>query len=589
MTRPLESRRPAQTVACAHCGLAVPTPARSRRRRASVLLRRVPPGLHARPRVGVRSVLPSRRPAAGPRSSRRASPDAPLRISTTNASRPKVPRRRATRRRTRLYLEGVHCAACVWLVEKLPAVLRGVDEVRLNIGTGVAEVSWRPAHTRLSAIGRALDRLGYTPHIHGASRAAGRAPGRGPRQPGPARCGGRVRDEPHVPPRGALRRRLLRDGGELRAVLPLAVPRGRRSGARVLRAPVLSDGAGGPEGARRPHRPADCDRAGRDVRRERVERGSRRPGRCGSTRSPCSSRRCWVRGSSSEARSARRSSARTACAGRRSWSLRGGSTGTARTPRSSRFPLAVLAPGDRVEIRSGEIVPVDGVILSGRSSIDNAVLTGEAAPVSAHEGDAVSAGATNLGARLVVRVDAAGEKTRIGALLGLVQEALSRKPALLQTTDRLARRFVQVLLVLAAVTGAAWWHQGPAVALERVVALLVVACPCALGLSIPLALSVALMRAARAGIFVKNPDALERLRRVEHHAARQDGNAHRRARDRGALGRRGRGAAVRARAGGRVGARGGAGVPENHASPAEAREDGRARRRDPWTGHCRAA
>jgi Cu2+-exporting ATPase len=74
------------------------------------------------------------------------------------------------RRRTRLYLEGVHCAACVWLVEKLPAVLRGVDEVRLNYGSSVAEVTWRPGHTRLSAVGRALDRLGYTPHIHRASR-----------------------------------------------------------------------------------------------------------------------------------------------------------------------------------------------------------------------------------------------------------------------------------------------------------------------------------------------------------------------------------------------------------------------------------
>ena len=143
------------------------------------------------------------------------------------------------------------------------------------------------------------------------------------------------------------------------------------------------------------------------------------------------------------------------------------------------------------------------------------MLTGEAAPVSVREGDLVCAGATNAGARLVVRVDAAGEKTRIGALLAVVQEALSKRPALLQTTDLLARRFVQALLVLAAVTGAAWWHRGPAVALERVVALLVVACPCALGLSIPLALSVALMRAARAGIFVKNPDALERLRRVD--------------------------------------------------------------------------
>ena len=177
-------------------------------------------------------------------------------------------------------------------------------------------------------------------------------------------------------------------------------------------------------------------------------------------------------------------------------------------------PLSGLTPGDRVEVRSGELVPVDGVVLAGRSTLDNAVLTGEAVPLPVQEGDAVNAGATNLGARLVVRVDAAGERTRVGALLAIVQEALAKKPALLRTTDRLARRFVQALLVLAAVTGLAWLHRGPEVALERVVALLVVACPCALGLSIPLAVSVALMRAARAGIFVKDPEALERLRAV---------------------------------------------------------------------------
>ena len=112
-------------------------------------------------------------------------------------------------------------------------------------------------------------------------------------------------------------------------------------------------------------------------------------------------------------------------------------------------------------------------------------------------------------------MDAAGERTRVGALLGVVQEALSRKPALLATTDLMARRFVQGLLALAVVTGAVSIGRGPALAFERVVALLVVACPCAIGLSIPLALSVALLRAARSGIFVKNPDALERLRHVD--------------------------------------------------------------------------
>ena len=79
---------------------------------------------------------------------------------------------------------------------------------------------------------------------------------------------------------------------------------------------------------------------------------------------------------------------------------------------SVEVPLSALAPGDRVEVRSGELVPVDGVVLSGRSSVDNAVLTGEAAPLVVGEGDIVNAGATNLGARLVVRADATGDKTR---------------------------------------------------------------------------------------------------------------------------------------------------------------------------------
>jgi len=160
-------------------------------------------------------------------------------------------------------------------------------------------------------------------------------------------------------------------------------------------------------------------------------------------------------------------------------------------------------------------VPVDGVVLAGRSSLDNAVLTGEAAAVPVGEGDAVNAGATNLGARLIVRVTTAGARTRVGALLAVVQEALAQKPALLRTTDRLARYFVQALLALAAATAVIGWAvAGPAVAFERVVALLVVACPCALGLSVPLAVSIGLLRAARGGVFIKNPDALERLRQV---------------------------------------------------------------------------
>jgi cation transport ATPase len=162
------------------------------------------------------------------------------------------------------------------------------------------------------------------------------------------------------------------------------------------------------------------------------------------------------------------------------------------------------------------------------------VLTGDGDTHSrSAEGDAVTAGATNLGARLLVRVRRCGRThTRVGALLAIVQDALSRKavPAGRPPTV-LARRFVHVLLVVAALTAAV--DLGPRripaeVAMQRVVALLVVSCPCALGLAVPLAMSVALTRAARAGIFVKNPDAFRAPATRRNGAARQDGHTHRR-------------------------------------------------------------
>ncbi|MBP1636252.1 MAG: hypothetical protein H6Q10_2826 [Acidobacteria bacterium] len=416
------------------------------------------------------------------------------------------------RRRTRLYLEGVHCAACVWLVEKLPAVLRGVDEVRLNMGSGVVEITWRPAHARLSAIGRALDRLGYTPHLQRASseQDARRAEDRA----GLARLG--------VAAACAMNLMFLHGALYAGEHSGMAAPFATffRWLSLAVATPVLAYSA-------RPFFRTAL--AGLRARVVHIDL----PIAIALATAFAASAWNTVRGSGPlwfdslamlvaallGARQLQRGAQRAAL--ERADSMRGAALlefarrldGRGAAATAVEVPLAALAPGDRVEVRSGEIVPVDGVVLSGRSSLDNAVLTGETAAVPVHEGDRVNAGATNLGARLVVRVEAAGEKTRVGSLLNAVQEALAKKPALIRTTDLLARRFVQGLLVLAAVTGAAWLHRGPDVALQRVVALLVVACPCAIGLSIPLAVSVALMRAARVGIFVKNPDALERLRR----------------------------------------------------------------------------
>jgi Cu2+-exporting ATPase len=418
------------------------------------------------------------------------------------------------RRCTRLYLEGVHCAACVWLVEKLPAVLAGVDEVRLNYGNSVAEITWRPGQTRLSVIARALDRLGNTPHLH---HAAG------------------VQEARRVEDRAALARLGVAAACAMNLMfLNGALYAGEYSGMAfpyyaffrwlsfAVSIPVLVFSA-------RPFFQTAI--AGLRARIVHIDL----PVAIALAITFAASGWNVVRGSGPiwfdslamlvaallGARQIQRSAQRASL--ERADSLRGAAflefarkfTGPGPDAPVVEVPLTALAPGDRVDVRSGELVPVDGVVLSGRSSLDNAVLTGEAASVPVHEGDAVNAGATNLGARLIVRVDAAGAGTRVGALLAIVQEALSKKPALLRSTDILARRFVQALLVLAVLTGAVWLHRGPAVALERVVALLVVACPCALGLSVPLAVSIALLRGARGGIFIKNPDALERLRKVD--------------------------------------------------------------------------
>lgn len=421
----------------------------------------------------------------------------------------------ADRCRTRLYLEGVHCAACVWLVEKLPAVLPGVDDIRLNYSSAVADVTWRPATTRLSTIGRALDRLGYTPHVHQASS---------------------VQDARRSEDRVALARLGVAAACAMNLMfLSGALYAGDYQGmasqyqaffrwlSLLVAIPVLTFSARpffqtGLAGVRAGIVHIDLPIA---LALAIVSLAS-------AWNVVVGVGPLWFDSLAMltmallGARQLQRSAQRAAL--ERADSLRGVAflefarrlSDDGPDASSVEVPLTALAPGDRVEVRSGELVPVDGVVLVGRSSLDNAVITGESVPLPVEAGDQVHAGATNLGARLILRVEAAGARTRVGALLAVVQEALSRKPALLQVTDALARRFVWALLVAAATTLAiVGWQRGLDTAVMRVVALLVVSCPCALGLSVPLAMSVSLMRAARAGIFIKNPDALDRLRHVD--------------------------------------------------------------------------
>jgi Cu2+-exporting ATPase len=177
---------------------------------------------------------------------------------------------------------------------------------------------------------------------------------------------------------------------------------------------------------------------------------------------------------------------------------------------------AQLASGDFVLVRPGAVVPADGEIVDGHSHIEEAMLTGESLPHARMPGDAVLAGSVNRDGPLVVRVQAAGEATRLASVLRLVERAASERPAVARLADRAAAWFVGGLLLLALGTALVWWHVDPVRMLPVTVALLVVSCPCALSLATPAALAAAAGSLARAGVVLSRSNALESLARVTH-------------------------------------------------------------------------
>jgi Cu2+-exporting ATPase len=176
-------------------------------------------------------------------------------------------------------------------------------------------------------------------------------------------------------------------------------------------------------------------------------------------------------------------------------------------------PIEALGPGATVEVRAGDSIPADGVVSEGSSTLDRSLLTGESLPEPVAAGDPAHAGTLNLGSRLLVEVRATGEDTRVGRLMRLVEEGALRRAPVVLLADRISGWFVAIVLVLAAVTIAVWLRLDPEHAVEHAVALLIVSCPCALGLATPLAVSAAIGRAARKQILIKGGDALENLAR----------------------------------------------------------------------------
>ena len=181
------------------------------------------------------------------------------------------------------------------------------------------------------------------------------------------------------------------------------------------------------------------------------------------------------------------------------------------------IPAEDLQVGQRFLVRPGGTIATDGVVVSGQGALDRSSMTGESAPVEVTEGDAVLGGTTALNGRLVVRATQVGADTRLSAMLRLVADAQSGKAAVQRLADRIAAYFVPAVLALAAVTLLGWsLLDGSADrAFTAALAVLVIACPCALGLATPTALMVASGRGAALGIFIKGYQALESTRAVD--------------------------------------------------------------------------
>ncbi|WP_243790054.1 cation-translocating P-type ATPase [Saccharopolyspora gloriosae] len=181
------------------------------------------------------------------------------------------------------------------------------------------------------------------------------------------------------------------------------------------------------------------------------------------------------------------------------------------------IPAAELQPGQRFLVRPGGTVATDGVVEEGHGALDRSSMTGESAPVEVTGGDSVIGGTVALNGRLVVRATEVGANTRLGAMLRLVSEAQSAKAAVQRLADRISAYFVPAVLAGSALTLLAWLLQtgAPDRAFTAALAVLVIACPCALGLATPTALMVASGRGATLGIFIKGYQALESTRAVD--------------------------------------------------------------------------
>jgi len=182
-------------------------------------------------------------------------------------------------------------------------------------------------------------------------------------------------------------------------------------------------------------------------------------------------------------------------------------------------PLDLVVVGDRLRVRPGDKVPVDGVLLDGRSSLDESMVTGESMPVSKEAGSKVIAGTLNQTGSFVMRADKVGRDTMLAQIVQMVAAAQRSRAPIQRLADQVSGWFVPAVIVAAVLAFIAWAAYGPeprfAYGLVAAVTVLIIACPCALGLATPMSIMVGVGRGAQAGVLIKNAEALERMEKVD--------------------------------------------------------------------------
>jgi P-type Cu+ transporter len=224
----------------------------------------------------------------------------------------------------------------------------------------------------------------------------------------------------------------------------------------------------------------------------------------------------------SRATSALRGFAQLESSNARLLNLSPGSTDYSTLPETL-LPLSAIQPDDFIRVLPGDRIPLDGLIVHGRSSIDESMLTGEPLPITRTLGDRVSGGTLNLDGPLVLRATAVGVASTLAQMQRLLAQAQSSRAPMQRLADRASAVFVPTVLALAALTFTVWsiaentngHHEGFARALSIAIAVLIIACPCAMGLAVPAAITVSLGRAAQSGLLIKGGEALERLATVD--------------------------------------------------------------------------